>query len=148
MKFGAGIIPICEKTGKILLQKRAKEISFPNTWATFGGKGETGETHKETAIREFREESGFKGQLNNIEFIYSHKKNSFTFYNYLGLVKTQFTPNTIGKETDAGHIEIQDAKWIDIDAFENMSGLHYGMKALIKDKKSEIKKYIDKYCKK
>lgn len=146
-KYGAGIIPICKNTGRILMQKRSADIVFPNTWATFGGKGEKGETHEETAIREFKEESGYKGDFSNIKKVYSHEKNNFIFHNYLALFNTEFKPTTINKVTDAGHIEIQDAKWVTLDELEKMDSLHYGIKALLKNKKNTIKNYIDKYCK-
>ncbi len=145
-KSGAGIIPICKKTGKILIQKRSKDIYYPNTWATFGGKSEEGETNEQTAIREFKEESGYKGHFTNLKKIYSHTKNKFTFHNYLALFKSEFTPSTINKVTDAGHIEVQDAKWVTLDELEDMKDLHYGLKALLKEKKNVIKNYIKKYC--
>ena len=55
MKKYAGIIVRCNN--KVLLCKRNAEGSLPGFWSCPGGKMETGETAKETAIREFMEET-------------------------------------------------------------------------------------------
>ncbi|MFA6227462.1 MAG: NUDIX domain-containing protein [Candidatus Paceibacterota bacterium] len=53
---------ILENTkGEILLQLRDNKsaIPYPNTWGTFGGQIEKGETPKEAIIREIKEELGY-----------------------------------------------------------------------------------------
>ena len=35
---GAGILPICKKTGRILVAYRSLEVNEPHTWGIFGGK--------------------------------------------------------------------------------------------------------------
>jgi 8-oxo-dGTP pyrophosphatase MutT (NUDIX family) len=55
MKKYAGIIVRCNN--QVLLCKRNNEGTLPGYWSCPGGKMETGETAKETAIREFMEET-------------------------------------------------------------------------------------------
>lgn len=55
---GALIIPV-DGEGRVLLQLRDYATSrYPGCWGFFGGKVEDGETLKEAALREFREEAG------------------------------------------------------------------------------------------
>jgi len=51
--------------GKMVLQKRSKNISFcPDHWSTaVGGHVQTGETYEEAALREYREELGVTSDL-------------------------------------------------------------------------------------
>lgn len=146
--WGAGIMPICKKTGKILLQKRGAKIVYPNQWCTFGGKGEEGESHEQAARREFKEESGYKGRISNLKLIDTHRRPSFTFYNYICLVSDEFKVTTINKVTDANHVEVSDAQWCDFKEKKwGLKGqLHFGLKRLMNSKKKEIEKYIRTHC--
>ena len=57
---GAGIILIDDQD-KVLLQHRANDISwYPDHWGIFGGQIEKGETPKQAAIREIKEEVGIE----------------------------------------------------------------------------------------
>jgi 8-oxo-dGTP pyrophosphatase MutT (NUDIX family) len=70
------LLLIDRKVGKILAIKRKKNDQyFPNMWALPGGQIEKGESLRETALRELKEETGltldrfgtqtlFKGELN------------------------------------------------------------------------------------
>lgn len=146
--WGAGILPISKKTGKVLVQKRGAGIIHPNEWATFGGKGEQGETHRQAAEREFREESGYKGKIYKLRLLDTHKRKNFTFYNYLCIVPDEFSVTTINKITDAGHIEVIDAKWCNIHEKKwGIRGkLHFGLKRLMYNRKADIYRYIKKHC--
>lgn len=143
--MGAGILPVSKKTGKILIQKRGRNIDYPNQWATFGGKGEDGESPEQTAKREFKEESGYSGKLSKFQKLDVQRKKKFVFHNFIALVDDDFKVSTINKKTDAGHIEVQDAKWLSLDELESFSGrLHYGLKRLLRSaNKNKIKKYIE-----
>lgn len=147
--WGAGILPICRKTGKILVQKRGKNIVYPNQWCTFGGKGEEGETKEQAAKREFKEESGYSGSIQKLKLLDTHSRKTFKFYNYLCIVPDEFKVTTINKKTDANHIEVQDAKWVDInDVRWGLKGeIHFGLKRLMHMRKKDIERYINQNCK-
>jgi 8-oxo-dGTP pyrophosphatase MutT (NUDIX family) len=114
-KLAAGILPYCPTTKRFLISQRGPDITEPNKWVCFGGKADDGETEQYTAIREFREESGYKGKVKliNKPFYNYNKLDGFKFATFIGLVPNEFIPTTINKETVDGDIEIQDAKWID-----------------------------------
>ena len=75
--MGAGILPITIHKGKILFLfsrefigencKKGRKFTDNGKWSDFGGGSHTGETIKDTAIREGWEESG--GFLGNIQSI-------------------------------------------------------------------------------
>jgi 8-oxo-dGTP pyrophosphatase MutT (NUDIX family) len=145
-KMGAGILPVCKKTGRVLIQKRGKHIVYPNQWATFGGKAEEGETPEQAAIREFREESGFDGRIYDMTKVDTQEKESFVFHNFLAGVADEFPVNTIGKKTDAGHIEVQDAMWVHLDDIPKIKGkIHYGLKRILNTKSKVLHSFVDKY---
>jgi len=131
MKLAAGILPYCSETKRFLLAKRGPKISNPNQWTNFGGKAEKGESSVQTAIREFREESGYKGSVKIISKGYpiQNKKDGFVFVTYIGEVKNEFEPSTIGKQTVDGDVEVSDAKWVTFEQLMKLRGnsnLHPG----------------------
>lgn len=57
--YGAGILPYSKHKGKILfLLGKERWGKARGTWADFGGKRISGERPRETALREWQEESG------------------------------------------------------------------------------------------
>ncbi|UCD20521.1 MAG: NUDIX hydrolase [archaeon] len=60
---------LLEFNGKILIFKRRKELSQPETWGLPAGFIEPGETLKQAAIREVLEETGYKANLDNLEYL-------------------------------------------------------------------------------
>ena len=69
-------IALIWRDGKILIQRRlANADHLPNLWEFPGGKIEEGETPREAAIREAREELGIEieiiGKRNSSDFEYS-----------------------------------------------------------------------------
>jgi len=131
--IGAGILPIA-KSGRILIGFRSKEVSYPHTWAPFGGKAETKNMKKE-AIREFREETGYKGDL---ELFPAHvyEDENHKFHNFIGLVKDEFEPK-LDYETDK-------AKWVTYKELKQLSPKHYGLTALLKNSDKLIKNMLYK----
>lgn len=94
-KIAAGILAICTKTGRILLARRGHKQPSPGLWAGFGGKKEPEDkSPKETALREFREESQFTGTfMLSEEPLYVNRNNHSVFYTYVGLFDNEFTPD-------------------------------------------------------
>lgn len=149
LEYAAGVLPIAKSTGRILIHKRGHDIPHGGTWATFGGKPDPNETPKQTARREFREESGYKGTISKMVPIHIYKrKNGFKFYNNLILVPNEFKVTMIDKETVDGEVEVIDAKWITLDELKKMKDLHFGVKDLIKHSEQDIRNYIKKYSRK
>lgn len=58
MKYGAGVLIFCPKTGRFLLQKRGPNITDPGQHDYFGGGVDEGESITGAAIRELYEEGG------------------------------------------------------------------------------------------
>ena len=127
--IGAGILPIAP-SGKILIGFRSKECDSPHTWGPFGGKAESNDMKKE-ALREFREETGFKGDLELFPaYIYEDK--NLKFYNFIGLVD-EFKPK-LDHETDK-------AKWVTLTELKQLSPKHFGLIELLKESGDIIKKH-------
>lgn len=79
-----------------MLVRRGLDQSNPGTWATFGGKFEKGEDKdpKQNAIREFVEESGYKGKFKiSNKPLDVHYTNHLQFYTFVGLFDEEFVPD-------------------------------------------------------
>lgn len=138
--IAAGIIPIHPPSGKILMIRRGMDQSEPNTWSFFGGKFEDDDLNpKETAKREFREESG----IDNIKYylsskpIYVNDDNHVRFYNYVAIFTSQFVPD-LEKENES-----QDYGWFTLDNLPH--NLHPGVIELFEKKLNTINELIDYY---
>ena len=137
-QIAAGIIPIHPSSGSILMIRRGSDQSMPNMWSFFGGKFEEKDKNpKETAKREFAEESGVK----NIKYyisstpIYINNSNHLKFYNYIGVFTEQFVPD-LEKEDEA-----QDYGWFTLDNLPH--NIHPGATELLEHKMDLIKEIID-----
>ena len=112
-RIAAGIIPIHPASGRVLMIRRGMHQSSPNMWSFFGGKfDEEDKNPKETAKREFAEESGLNGIKYYISTnpIYVNSDNHLRFYNYIGIFTEQCTPD-LTKEDEA-----QDYGWFTLAA--------------------------------
>jgi 8-oxo-dGTP pyrophosphatase MutT (NUDIX family) len=140
--FGAAVLPLCKKTGRFLLAKRGSKITYPNQWTNFGGGSNQGETPENTARREFKEESGYKGKISKLIKSYIHKKTGYTFHNFIGLVSTEFKPPMVNKVTVDGDIEVSDYIWATYNEIISnkfpFGTLHYGIKDMFKTDRKKI----------
>jgi 8-oxo-dGTP pyrophosphatase MutT (NUDIX family) len=135
--IAAGVLPICTKTGRIMLIRRGFNQPQPGTWATFGGKYEKGDdlNPKDNAMREFVEESGFYGK-----FKISNKpldvldSNQLKFYTFVGLFEEEFVPD-LEKEQEA-----VDYGWFYFDEFPE--DLHPGVSEMFEKNKKTIENII------
>lgn len=137
-KIAAGIVPIHPPSGKVMMIRRGMDQPHPNEWSFFGGKFEEEDGNpKETAKREFAEESG----LDSIKYyisskpIYVNNSNHSRFYNYIGVFSEQFIPD-LEKENEA-----QDYGWFSLDELPH--NMHLGAMELFKEKMDTIKEIID-----
>jgi len=144
--MAAGIY-LLNKGGKFLLQKRGSETNAPNVWGCFGGKSDDQETPQQTAIREFKEESGYEGKFSHLKLIHINKnRDGFIFYSYLAYVPDDIEVTMVGKTTVDGVVEVDDAQYFTLDELMKLD-LHGGSRFTFKSKINTIKKYIDEYCK-
>ena len=138
---GGGCLPICVKTGRILLAYRSKYVNEPNTYNLWGGKIDEEEGQSESDIedvvkREFMEECGFDGDIKLIPaFVFETPNKSFKYFNFIGLLDHEHEP-TLDWET-------QSYKWVTFDEMMNIKPKHFGLQGLLNDSKSLsiIKKY-------
>ena len=138
--IASGVLPICTKTGRILLIRRGFNQPQPGTWASFGGKFEMGEDRdvKDNAIREFSEESGYssKFKISN-KPLYVNDDNLLSFYTFVGLFDEEFTPNLELEE------EAVDFGWFYLGEFPEE--LHPGVKEMFEKCKNTIENIICYY---
>lgn len=142
-KIASGVLPICPKTGRVLLIKRGPHQSNSNTWACFGGKfePEIDKSPKDNAKREFAEESMFTGKYNiSRRPIYVNENTHSNFYTYIGIFSNEFIPDL----TSAG--ESSEYKWFSIDNLPE--NLLTDFKESISNKIETIKKIICFYANK
>lgn len=133
--MGAGILPICTETGRILLAMRSPDVNEPNTWGIIGGALEEGETDPlESAKRELKEESGYKGHFEVVpSYVYESPNKTFKYYNYIGLLEKEFKPKL---DWETAYTE-----WMTLEQFMEAKPKHFGLKALIEKDLDLIKKY-------
>jgi 8-oxo-dGTP pyrophosphatase MutT (NUDIX family) len=135
--IAAGVLPICKKTGRIMLIRRGMDQSNPGTWATFGGKFEDGEDldPKQTALREFVEESGYKGKFKlSSKPIDVYNSNHLKFYTFIGLFDEEFIPDLETAD------EAIDYGWFYLGEFPN--DLHPGVSEIFIENKKTIENII------
>lgn len=147
-KAAAGILPLCEKTGRLLLTLRSQEVMEPGTWGIPGGRimdgswnhdRTTGERFQEPvespedgAIREFREETGYAGRVRLVPLlVYRDRLSGFAFHNFLGLVSHEFPESQVEESW-----EIEEAHWMTLDEALDIEPKHFGLRALLSDRAS------------
>jgi 8-oxo-dGTP pyrophosphatase MutT (NUDIX family) len=126
--MGAGILPICPATGRILVGFRSAYVMEPHTWGTFGGKLDidegVDETIKMAAMRELEEETHFTGAMELVDaFVY--QDGSFSYHNFFGVVEDEFSPS-LNWENDR-------AIWMTLDELVDLEGKHFGLVSLLKN---------------
>ena len=118
-KLAAGILMVDRQTGDILLDRRGPYGYYPNSWATFGGTYEEKDGHpKETAKREFKEETGINSHYKMSSTpIDIYKDNHVVFYTYLAFIDKKPTVKISDESTDYG--------WFNIDNLPNNLMPHF-----------------------
>ena len=130
---GAGVLPICKKTGRILVAYRGEYVNEPHTWNLFGGKIESFDKNiQEVAKREFVEETKFNGKIQLIP-VYIYKVKGFEYHNFIGLIEDEFEPKL--------DWETEKTKWLNFEEFMKLYPKHFGLKALVNNDLKKIKMY-------
>lgn len=132
---GAGILPICSATGRVLVAYRSKYVNEPHTWGVFGGKLDDPEEKPEDAAkRELTEESGYEGDFEIVPaYVFSTPTGTFKYHNFIGVVDQEFEP-TFDWETEK-------AMWITLAELKMLRPKHFGLKGLLDNSMDVIKKY-------
>lgn len=143
MNAGAFIFVLCPKTQRILLGKRNKETDWhPSKWFSFGGTMEEGETPRQTAVREFFEETKITPEHYKLSESYVYmaqdvdgEGNLHDIYLFIATMSSEVFP-----EID---YESQDWKWFKLTDIPNIDA-HPLLFELFSDKYSitEIKKAL------
>ena len=129
---GAGVLPIAEETGRILVAYRSSRVLEPHTYGVFGGAVEPRESPKAAAKRELAEETGYRGRVKLVK-AYRFEDGEFTYHNFLGLVPEEFEPRL--------DWETESADWIEFDELLSLRPKHFGLEALVKNSKRLIRKH-------
>lgn len=134
-KRGAGCLFLAMDTGHICIAHRSGDVEQPNTWGTWGGAIDSGESPEVAVQREAREEAGYNGKMKLIPLYVFKHSSGFTYYNYLALVEKEFKP-TLDWET-------QGFRWVKYGQWPKP--LHQGLTLLLNDPESI--KTIQKFAK-
>ena len=131
-KAAAGGLFLARDTGRFLVSHRSKHVQEPNTWGTFGGAMDQGETPKAAAKREMVEETKYKGEADIFPLYVFKHSSGFRYYNFLMVVDKEFKPKL--------DWENQGYRWV---AFgEWPKPMHPGLKKLIKQDGDKLKEFL------
>ena len=72
----ASCVIILDSHDHVLITQRHSTMTFPNSWVVPGGKVDHGETFREAAVREVREEVGVEVKDKEIEAIFMYESSS------------------------------------------------------------------------
>lgn len=131
-KRGAGALMVARGTGRVLLTLRSSGVRNPGTWGLPGGALEEGESPESGARREAAEELGFTGPM-ELQPAYVFKAEGFTYYNFVGIVGSEFE-SVLDWENDA-------AGWFDLDDLP--SPLHFGVQKLLQHSQDLISSIVE-----
>lgn len=126
---GGGVLPICEKTKRILLNYRSKYVNEPHTWGIYGGKLDSDENIISTVKREFLEESGYDSQIDLIPvYVFKSTNGTFEYHNFIGIINDEFEPDM--------DWESEGFKWVTLDELMTIEPKHFGLEGLLNDQDS------------
>ncbi len=126
-RAAAGALVVAKSTGRFLIAHRAEGTLQPNTWGTWGGAIDAGESPEDTVIRELREEAEFSSETREIVPLYVFEHESgFKYNNFLVVIDVEFEPVL--------NWEMQECGWFNYGQWP--APLHFGLDRLLKDEPS------------
>lgn len=129
----AGILIVSKDTKKLLANARSDAVDSGSCFGIYGGglwldKGETFQNINPAliAIHELKEETGYSGQISEIELLYDFhdKKVDWHYWSYLGVVPKEF-PLTHGWESEGG------SGWYTWEEFMDLRPKHPGLQKML-----------------
>ena len=129
---GAGIMPVCPATGRVMLVLRSSMVNEPHTWGIPGGAIDSAESYEKAARREMQEELGFSAHV-EIQPAFLFEKGSFKFQNFFGIVDEEFDAQLDWENTDYD--------WFALNQLP--SPLHFGVKALLSNSREDLMKILN-----
>lgn len=136
MYTAVGTTFVAQDTGRMLLNLRSNDVSYPHTWSFWGGKIEKGEQPLDALRRELKEEMGFVPPMEKLNPLdtFKSKDKGFIYYTYVIVTPTEFKPN-LNRES-SGYA------WVDVGKYPKP--LHNGAKITLSNKKNiqKLKKIL------
>lgn len=141
--IAAGTFVLCPKTKRHLLLKRRCDVKYAGYWGSPGGSFDDEDGNpKITAIREFKEETGYVGKMTiSKEPLLIESSNHIDFYLYLCIVPDEFIPSLKGERIIGN--ENQEYAWFELD-FVSDNIMPTALNVL-KNKQSILYKVIEKF---
>jgi len=127
-KAAAGILPVARDTGRLLVALRSLHVREPFTFGTIGGKIDDHEDTKLAALREFEEETGYKGSIELIP-AFRFQDGHFSYQNYIGVVPSEFK----AKSHPRHKWESVGFYWMSLEQLHSLPRLHKGLRSLLQD---------------
>jgi mutator protein MutT len=126
VQVGVGVAVVRDR--KILLIERGREPA-KGQWAVPGGKVEFGETLREAAAREVKEETGIEVEIGDL--VWAGERIEGTIH----IALVDFLGTHTGGELVAGD-DAADARWVDLDDAEQypLTSTMYELISLLKEK--------------
>ena len=125
-RAAAGCLIQARETGRSPIPHRAEHCQQPNTWGTWGGAIDSGESPEEAVLRELAEEAGFAALEEIIPLYVFEHRSGFRYHNFLLTVAVEFEPN-INWETQA-------LDWFEYGKWPEPA--HFGLTALLAHEES------------
>jgi 8-oxo-dGTP pyrophosphatase MutT (NUDIX family) len=125
-RAAAGCLIMARETGRILIPHRSEHCQQPNTWGTWGGALDHGESPEDAVLRELSEEAGFDTPLETIPLYVFRHESGFRYYNFLVTTAREFEPRI--------NWETQGFAWVTFGEWPEPA--HFGLTALLEDSES------------
>jgi 8-oxo-dGTP pyrophosphatase MutT (NUDIX family) len=125
-RAAAGCLILALDTGRVLIPHRSEHCQQPNTWGTWGGAIDQGESPEAAVLRELSEEAGFEAPVDTIPLFVFRHESGFRYHNFLITTAGEFEPR-INWETQA-------FAWFDFGDWPQPA--HFGLTAFLEDPRS------------
>jgi ADP-ribose pyrophosphatase YjhB (NUDIX family) len=109
-KKAAGVVISCNNSVilcKRILQYKGQKVPYGGYWSPFAGIIEEGESPKDTAVRELKEESQVEANKQDLKHLNTFKNKSTHFYLYLLEVEDFPQIKLCQEHTDIGYFNVE-----------------------------------------